>query len=119
MTKDKLSQALQASPVKSVHRTNIAGREIFIADGFVPPGYLQFLERFNMTATKEEFPLGCFATIWYSEVRTGGECGIMLCDAFHDPGHSKEAKQEMRIKKVILMAADDIAAREKTKRIMH
>jgi hypothetical protein len=119
MTKDDLASALQSSPVKSVHRTNIAGREIFIADGFVPPAYLQFLQRFNMDATTEEFPFGCFATIWYTEVKTGGECGIMLCDAFHDPGHSVEAKREMRIKKVILMAADDIAASEKNKRTMH
>ena len=86
---------------------------------FVPPAYLQFLQRFNMDATNEEFPFGCFATIWYTEVKTGGECGIMLCDAFHDPGHSVEAKREMRIKKVILMAADDIAAGEKNKRTMH
>jgi hypothetical protein len=117
MTKDKLEDILNRSSIKPVHRTHVIGREIFIADGFITPSMLQFLKVFNVDATPEEFPFGGFATLWYSEAFTGGECGCKLFDAFHDKGHSLEAKLQIRIQNIILEAARDLEAGRK--RSMH
>jgi hypothetical protein len=112
MTKDEFDVALTQSPVKPVFRTHVGDRELFVADGYVPPQHLKYLDRFGMPATPDEYPFGCFATIWYCESRIG-LCGIVLCDAFHDPGHSHEAKAYMRIKTAVEMARRDMNRRQK------
>lgn len=107
MNKEQFERALTASPVKPVHRTKIGKHEIFVADGFVPPTHFRFLERFAMTATPDEFPFGCYVTIWYEEKKVG-LCGIAICDAMHDSGNSLEAKAAMRIQSAVAMAQRDI-----------
>lgn len=114
MTKDDLDRVLSSSPVKPVLRTIVEGKDIFVADGFVPPSLLPSLERFGMTATQDEFPLGCFATLWYCDNKVGW-AGIMLCDVLHDYGHSNEARQDMRVKSAVALARDELSK----KRRMH
>jgi len=112
MTKDEFDTALSAGPIKPVLRTMVGDREVFIADGYVPSSFLPFLSRFGMSATEEEYPFGVFATIWYCESRIGW-CGLLLCDALHNPGHSNEARQDMRAKSAVAIARKELSRKSR------
>lgn len=111
MNKQQFELALDATSVKPVHRENINGQEVFVADGFISPSQLKYLDKFGVSATDKEFPYGCFATIWYAEAKIG-LCGIAIYQAFHDQG-SVEAKAQMRIKSAVVLARNDLAKRRK------
>lgn len=103
MNKSQFEAALNKTAIKPVYRTKIGDNEVFIADGFVPPSQLRYLDRFGMKATTDEFPFGAFATIWYAERRVGW-CGLAICDAFHDAGDSADGKRKRRINSAVTMA---------------
>ena len=112
MRKEELERTLTATAIKPVHRTAVAGQDVFIADGFMPPEQLKYLSRFGMTATAEEYPFGAFVTIWYRDGKIGFG-GIAICELSHDPGHSFEARQNMRVNSVLSLARQDFAKRRK------
>lgn len=112
MNKERLDRILSAGPIKPAKREKILGTEVFVADGFVPPSMVRFLYRFNMHVTSEEYPFGCFATIWFIEEESGLATGICIFEAFHDPGNSSEAKAEMRIKQSLSKAKAHIRRRK-------
>lgn len=113
MTKDDLDRVLSSGPVKPVLRVIVEGQEVFIADGYIAPSYLMFLERFNMTATAEDYPLGCFATIWFCEKKGLSPVGVVLCDMLHDFGHSEAARKRMREQSAIEFARDELKKNRK------
>jgi hypothetical protein len=108
MTKDDLDRILSSGPVKPVMRVIVEGHEVFIADGYIAPSYLPFLERFNVTATANDYPLGCFATIWFCPKKGLSPVGVVVCDMLHDPEHSDDARETMRSKTAIKFARDEL-----------
>lgn len=111
MNKSQFEQALDATSIRPAYRTQLNGQELFVADGFIAPAQLQYLTRFGVKATSEEYPFGCYATIWYAPRRVGW-CGICVFDAMHDPVKSQEAKQSLRIKAAIYKAVEDHKRRD-------
>ena len=112
MTRDQFEKILDATGIKPVKRFSVLGEEVFIADGFVPPSMQTYLSRFNIE--KDEFPYGCFMTFWVAEQKGGmGDAGFAAFDAFHDSGHSPEAKLDMRVQEVERRATADLENRKK------
>lgn len=105
MNKQQFQSALEKTSVKPVYRTNILGNEVFVADGFVEPERFGILDRFGVTATKMEYPHGCYATIWYSPKRSGpGGCEL----------HPKSAESRyLRIRSIVLRATTDLVKNKK------
>jgi hypothetical protein len=108
MNKEQFERALDATSIKPVYRTKINGQELFIADGYVSPPQLKYLSSFGVSATPEEYPSGCYATIWYSPRQIAGRCGTCVFDAMHDGGRSLEARLSMRIRTAVEKAAQDM-----------
>lgn len=112
--KTKIESMCRAAGVLPVDRAQIAGREVFIADGFSLVPEVTF-QKFDVE--KADFPHGAFATFWWTfendnKMSSGRP---LFFDAFHDRGHSVESKQKMRIAsamkdaKEMLEAIDDKA----------
>ncbi len=96
MTKDELELALSSGPVTPVLRTNVEGKEIFIADGLLPPEMLHTLRRFDIIVTPKDYPMGCFVTIcWCFEGKVGMGWTV-VAEYFHDFWKSDEARRKLR-----------------------
>ncbi len=97
--------------IKPVHRTRIAGEEVFIADGFIPPSLIDKGYLIKFKVEPGEFPFGCFLTLWWTMQHKGiGSVGVY--DALHDPGYSPEEKKKMRVATIIEMAKRDFKRRK-------
>lgn len=95
-----------------VARDNIEGFEVFIADGLLTPSDLAQRRRFELDLTL--FPWGAYETCWFAakgedKLHFGH---VFWCDAFHDPGLSKEDKLRARIAR----AKEDARERLKKRR---
>lgn len=98
-----IERMFRAIGVQPVERTKIGNDEVFIADGFVPPKIIEagFLKKFEINPG--EFTFGVYLTLWWTE-RFRGMGSIAAFDAFHDPGYSKDEKQQLRVNTAIHLA---------------
>lgn len=110
--KSKIETMCRRAGVLPVGRENIDGEDVFIADGFSIIPEIAF-QKFDIEA--KDFPSGAFATFWWTfEGDDKMSLGRPLFfDAFHDPGHTMESKQKMRIAAALKDARDMLAARRK------
>lgn len=83
--------------MEPVHKENVQGIEVIIADGFVPPSKMQTIKRFGIEGN--DFPMGCYQTIWWA-MKSDDEfaiANILFCEAMHDAPSSTDEKRQMRI----------------------
>lgn len=95
-------------------RSRIDGVEVFIADGFAAQPFLTF-KKFGVEPN--EFPYGCFATLWWiskgdEKLDTGQP---LFFDAFHDPQLSAESKKLARINSALQEAKSFLMRRKKVR----
>jgi hypothetical protein len=109
--KSDLERICSANGIKPVHRTKIDGNEVFIADGFVPPGAINRGHIVRFGVHPGEFPFGCFLTVWWTEQHKGIG-SVVVCDAMHDPGYTPEEKVKMRIASTVYLATQDFMRRK-------
>ena len=103
---------LSVAGIVPVARATIDGEDVFVADGFVSPLKQETLKRFGVEPN--EYPYGCYMTISVIEDKQRGwDTQYAVCDAFHDPGHSKETKQSMRVKTILERTQQAISSRRK------
>lgn len=95
--KEKIERVFSGQGITPVYRTKVAGEEVFIADGFVSAPIPDYYKRFDITA--EEYPHGCFVTLWFSPFLKGiGNYATF--DPDHDPLIDVSYKQKARINAV-------------------
>lgn len=103
MNKEQFSDALARQGIKEVCRDQIEGEEVFFADGFVPADRVKYLEFFGLPKMGNDYPTGCYATIWYAPRRLGW-CGIGVCEPLHDIAETIQGRQTKRINSLRVMA---------------
>lgn len=117
MNKHKIEDIARRSGMVPVSRTNIDGAEVFIADGFSSPDLIDVrFKRFGIT--KEDFPGGCFATLWWIS-RQEDKLDIgqpLFFELFHDRTMSSEGKKNARINTAVNEAKQFLDMR---KRVRH
>lgn len=97
MNKRDVERICRAAKLQPVARDVIEGHEVFIADGFLTPSDIKLRRRFELDPLL--YPWGCYETSWWAaqgedKLNFGH---IFWCDAFHDPGLTKDGKQLARI----------------------
>lgn len=117
MQKDAVERMCRKAGMVPVSRTNIDGAEVFIADGFSSPDKID--ERFGRKfhVTKDDFPGGCFATLWWVS-RQEDKLDIgqpLFFELFHDRHMSSEGKKYARINSAVNAAKEYLDRRKKVK----
>jgi hypothetical protein len=116
MDKSKIEEIARRSGMVPVSRTNIDGAEVFIADGFSSPDLIETrFKRFGIT--KDDFPGGCFATLWWIS-RQEDKLDIgqpLFFELFHDRTMSSEGKKYARINSATNAAKDFLDSRKKVR----
>lgn len=115
-TKEKLEKTLESSSIKPVMRTKIDKYDVFIADGFVAVEHYPYIEfATGVPVYESQYPGGCYATIWYTDAKTGGQAGISICEVLHDiESLTIDARQKARVN-----ASLELARRTLTKSALH
>lgn len=114
MTLNEVEQALTTGPVKPVLWVYVDGKKIFIADGFVEHDMLSLLRRFDIIATPERYPYGCFATICWCFEGKAGMGWTVVNEKFHHFWKSDEAREEIRRKEAIEYVRKELSYLGKT-----
>lgn len=109
--KSRIERIFSAVGIKPVHRQKIEGEDVYFADGFVSPAMINKGGLAKFQVSPGEFPFGVFLTLWWTDQHKGVG-SIAFFDAFHDPGHSKEQKAQMRINTAVTIAQRDIKKRK-------
>lgn len=109
--KEKIEKMCREAGMKPVERSNFKGYELFVADGFSAPPHWKFR---HFGVGPQAYPLGAYFTLWWvSKGEEKLDAGAMIhCDALHDPGHTKEHKQKLRINTAIKEATDFLEKRK-------
>ncbi len=82
--KSVLEEIFTRTSIKPAERTKIGSREVFIADGFVEHDDLVVIQRHFGSVIKsgkegrDEWPQGCWATIWLTPGKIATRGGISL-----------------------------------------
>ena len=110
-TKERLERFLSDTPIKPVLRTTVHGIEVYVADGYVTPEMYRGLEvKFAVPVEQDQFPNGCYATVWHSEGNPAGLSGVAYYEALHDvESIGLNARQAARINKTVEMAGAALA----------
>lgn len=110
--KDKIERICRDAGMKPVKRDNIAGAEVFIADGFSLPPH-QAYRRFGIGP--EQFPQGMYATLWWvSRQEDKLDVGsAVFFELFHDPQYTGADKQRGRINAALKDAMQFLVGRKK------
>ncbi len=100
-TKGAFEKAFAAIGVRAVGRLRIGNNDVFIADGFVSPAWINrgFLVRFGINPWS--YPTGCYVTAWLSGA---GHCGV----ASFNPGVDTADKMRARMTIVANLAEDGL-----------
>ncbi len=105
--KEFLEGIFSRTSIKPVYRTKIGTNEIFIADGFVEADRFHILQSTFPSAVKggkegrDEFPNGCWATLWLTPGKIATRGGIRTFGIGHD-------QQNERIKQIVDDATEEL-----------
>ncbi len=103
--KSVLEEIFTRTSIKPAERTKIGSREVYIADGFVEHEDLVVIQRHFGSVIKhgkegrDEWPNGCFATIWLTPGKIAIRGGISL---------SADADRSSRITKIKESAIEEL-----------
>lgn len=103
MNTEQFKSALERQGIKEVCRDKIEGDEVFFADGFVEKDKVKYLEFFGLPKMGNDYPDGCYATIWYSPRKLGWS-GIGVFEPMHDIMDTIEGRKGKRINTLRVMA---------------
>lgn len=105
ITPEEFSNSLGKTGIKPVKKTFVGDELVYVADGWVHPWQYGFLDRFGVTATTQEFPYGCFATLYYRHGKVG-KGGMELSKTFF---------QSERVSAILKHAEEDIRKERKAR----
>ena len=113
MKKQAVEEACRKAGMKPVLRTKILGAEVFIADGFsfTPE---KVYARFGIE--KNDFPLGCYATLWWIARDDDLDIGQpIFFDFLHDPSYDIPTKKIARVNTAVREATSFLKTRKKVR----
>jgi hypothetical protein len=109
-TKAGVEKMLADAGAQPADRKTFMGTDVLLSDGFVQDA--DRMRRFG--ASRDEFPLGCFCTIWWIARGENIEIGRpLIFDALHDPQYDIKSRKTARINRAFEDAKDFIKRRKK------
>lgn len=113
MKKQAFEETCRKAGMTPAHRTKFHSTEIFVADGFSFNPHTKFA-RFGVE--KGDFPLGCYATMWWVAKDDDLDIGQPLFfDFMHDPEYDLGTKKMARINSAVQEAAAFLKRRKEVK----
>lgn len=110
LTKASVEKMLANAGAAPADRRRFMGTDVLLSDGFVSDA--EKLRRFG--ASKTEFPLGCFCTMWWIAEGERIEIGRpLLFDWMHDPQYDDASRKKARINRAFDDAKRFIEQRKK------
>ncbi len=113
MKKQAVEEACRKAGMKPALRTKIMGVEVFIADGFSFQPEKMYA-RFGIE--KGDFPLGCYATLWWVAKDDDLDIGQpVFFDFLHNPEYDLATKKIARVNAAVKEAQGFLNSRKKVR----